>query len=157
MDVKVKDGQTLKDELTSSPDKTNVPSISWSDYRSKILPFGAKDQNDTKRINREWRRWGLADKDANNRLTKQEFKVSLKNIKVLCRRNYSQQITYITIISNILLLLWQSFLFPQLLGQVNGNNEASETIVSEAHEALDFDPPDGKISKKEFLEIHKQR
>ena len=54
-------------------------------------------------------------------------------------------------------LLQQSFLFPQLLGNVNGNSEASEAIVLEAHEALDFDPPDGRVSKKEFLEIHKQR
>ena len=51
----------------------------------------------------------------------------------------------------------QGFLFPQLLGNVNGNNEASETIVSEAHEALDFDPSDGRVSKKEFLEIHRKR
>ena len=48
LDVKIDDGQTLKDEFMSSPVKTNVPSISWPDYRSKILPFGARDQNDTK-------------------------------------------------------------------------------------------------------------
>ena len=55
LDVKIDDGQILKDEFMSSPVKTNGPSISWPDYQSKILPFGARNQNDTKRINREWK------------------------------------------------------------------------------------------------------
>ena len=76
MNVGVDDkGTSKKDGLLDFTRRT-VPSLSWPDYQAKILPFGQRNTDDTKRINREWRRWRLADKDGNNRLTKQEFKVS---------------------------------------------------------------------------------
>ena len=53
----------------------NVPIISWPNYLSRKFPYGIKNLNDTQRKNQDWRRWQLADKDANNKLTKHEFKV----------------------------------------------------------------------------------
>jgi hypothetical protein len=68
--------QTRIDD-SANPKKVFNPSIGWPDYQSKILPDGPKNTNDTKRINKEWRRWQLADKNGDNRLTKYEFKVLL--------------------------------------------------------------------------------
>ena len=42
------------------------------------------------------------------------------------------------------------------MGSAAGNNEASEVLVSEAHDALDTDS-DGKVTKKEFMTAHKER
>ena len=78
MDVEGDDNRLVKDGDNLAQFKANVPSLSWSDYQFKILPFDARDTNDTKRIKRERRRWRLADKDGNDRLTKQEFKVFSK-------------------------------------------------------------------------------
>jgi len=102
--------------------KESTASLGWADYQSMILPDGPKNKNDRQRMNQEWRRWRLADKDADNRLTKNEYK---------------------------------GFLFPHLLGAAVGNNEVREVIVSEAHDSLDSDF-DGRVSKDEFLEAHKQ-
>ena len=42
------------------------------------------------------------------------------------------------------------------MGSAAGNNEASEVLVSEAHDALDTDS-DGKVTKEEFMTAHKER
>ena len=42
------------------------------------------------------------------------------------------------------------------MGSSAGNNEASEVLVSEAHDALDTDS-DGKVTKEEFMTAHKER
>ena len=64
-------------DIPANPTKVFNPSIGWSDYQSKIFPDGLKNTNDTKRKNKEWRRWRLADKNGDARLTKSEFKVLL--------------------------------------------------------------------------------
>ena len=67
--------------LTYNNDSTNLkidstPSLGWADYQSMILPDGPKNRNDRQRMNQEWRRWRFADKDADNRLTKNEYKAN---------------------------------------------------------------------------------
>ena len=73
--VKQESEQTAKNESLLNTHRKSPLSLSWSDYHARILPNGKRDNDDTKRINREWRRWRLADKDGDIRLTKQEFKV----------------------------------------------------------------------------------
>ena len=51
LDVKGDDDQSIKDEAKLAQIKATVPSLSWSDYQFKILPFDARDTNDTRRIN----------------------------------------------------------------------------------------------------------
>ena len=73
--VKQDDEENAKKKSLLNTRRKSPLSLSWSDYHARILPNGKRDNDDTKRINREWRRWRLADKDGDNRLTKQEFKV----------------------------------------------------------------------------------
>ena len=73
--VKQDDKENAKNKSPLNTRIKSLLSLSWSDYHARILPNGKRDNDDTKRINREWRRWRLADKDGDNRLTKQEFKV----------------------------------------------------------------------------------
>ena len=51
--------------------------LSWSEYQSKVNPHGIMNQADRRRFERERRRWTHADKDADDKLTQQEFKVKM--------------------------------------------------------------------------------
>ena len=43
LDVEGDDKRSVKDEASLAQLKATVPSLSWSDYQFKILPFDARD------------------------------------------------------------------------------------------------------------------